>query len=197
MPNTDPVNDDPSLTEFMLKQAERAGWARVYPIAAVQPPAGGPRVDGIRGPAAIRGGRRLGRRPAGLECRVDAPGAAIRPALRPAGHSARRRARTLGATASCTRDASRPGSASRGLPGAADDVMVSRDLLLTADTGGRYHPGAHVDGAEPGPDPGGQGRRPSGHLRGLGPSPAADGRGRLRLGAGPELQDAPAAQKRR
>ena len=35
MPNTDPVNDDPSLTEFMLKQAERAGWARVYPIAAV------------------------------------------------------------------------------------------------------------------------------------------------------------------
>ena len=69
----------------------------------------------------------------------------MRQALRYARHfdlpliPARRGTRTLGRRASCTRDASRPGSASRGFPGAADDVMVSRDLLLVADTGGRYH----------------------------------------------------------
>ena len=35
MPNTRPPNDCRSVTEFILKQAERAGSARVYPIAAI------------------------------------------------------------------------------------------------------------------------------------------------------------------
>jgi len=35
MPNTDPRNDCRSVTEFILKQAERAGSARVYPIGAI------------------------------------------------------------------------------------------------------------------------------------------------------------------
>jgi dihydroorotase len=35
MPNTDPVNDHASVTEFMLKRAAEAGLARVYPIGAV------------------------------------------------------------------------------------------------------------------------------------------------------------------
>ncbi|HEX7124636.1 MAG TPA: dihydroorotase [Thermodesulfobacteriota bacterium] len=35
MANTVPPNDDPAITEFMRKQAAAAGLARVYPIAAV------------------------------------------------------------------------------------------------------------------------------------------------------------------
>ncbi len=35
MPNTDPVNDHASVTEFILKRAAEAGLARVYPIGAV------------------------------------------------------------------------------------------------------------------------------------------------------------------
>jgi len=35
MPNTNPVNDSASVTRFILKQAAEAGLARVYPIGAV------------------------------------------------------------------------------------------------------------------------------------------------------------------
>src|SRR5262245_7913803 len=35
MPNTDPVNDHPGITELILKRASAAGLARVYPIGAV------------------------------------------------------------------------------------------------------------------------------------------------------------------
>ncbi len=35
MPNTVPVNDNAGVTEFILKKAEEAGLARVYPIGAV------------------------------------------------------------------------------------------------------------------------------------------------------------------
>ncbi len=35
MPNTIPVNDNASVTEFILKKAREAGLAKVYPIAAI------------------------------------------------------------------------------------------------------------------------------------------------------------------
>jgi dihydroorotase len=35
MPNTDPINDTASVTEFILKRAAETGLARVYPIGAV------------------------------------------------------------------------------------------------------------------------------------------------------------------
>jgi dihydroorotase len=35
MPNTDPVNDQASVTRFILQRAAEAGLARVYPIGAV------------------------------------------------------------------------------------------------------------------------------------------------------------------
>ena len=35
MPNTDPVNDSAGITEYILKKAEEAALARVYPIGAV------------------------------------------------------------------------------------------------------------------------------------------------------------------
>ncbi|HYP01032.1 MAG TPA: dihydroorotase [Pyrinomonadaceae bacterium] len=35
MPNTDPVNDNPAVTRFIIEQAERAGAANVFPIGAI------------------------------------------------------------------------------------------------------------------------------------------------------------------
>lgn len=35
MPNTKPINDSRSVTEFILRQARLAGLARIYPIAAI------------------------------------------------------------------------------------------------------------------------------------------------------------------
>ncbi len=35
MPNTDPMNDSPAVTRFVIEQAERAGLANVFPIGAI------------------------------------------------------------------------------------------------------------------------------------------------------------------
>ena len=35
MPNTEPVNDSSSVTEFILRQARKANLLKVYPIAAI------------------------------------------------------------------------------------------------------------------------------------------------------------------
>src|SRR5919199_73662 len=35
MPNTDPINDNPAVTRYMVSKANEAGLARVYPIGAI------------------------------------------------------------------------------------------------------------------------------------------------------------------
>ncbi len=35
MPNTDPINDNPAVTRFIIEQAEHAGYANVFPIGAI------------------------------------------------------------------------------------------------------------------------------------------------------------------
>ena len=35
MPNTDPVNDNPAVTRFIIEQAERVGLANVFPVGAI------------------------------------------------------------------------------------------------------------------------------------------------------------------
>ena len=35
MPNTDPVNDSPAVTRFIIEQAQRARLANVFPIGAL------------------------------------------------------------------------------------------------------------------------------------------------------------------
>ena len=41
MPNTDPVNDSPAVTRFIIEQGERAGLANVLPIGALTKGSGG------------------------------------------------------------------------------------------------------------------------------------------------------------
>src|SRR5205085_8706731 len=35
MPNTDPINDNPAVTRFIIEQAEAAGLANVFPVGAI------------------------------------------------------------------------------------------------------------------------------------------------------------------
>ena len=41
MPNTDPVNDNPAVTRFIIEQGQRAGLANVFPIGAATKGSGG------------------------------------------------------------------------------------------------------------------------------------------------------------
>ena len=35
MPNTDPINDNAAITRYVIEQAEKAGFANVFPIGAI------------------------------------------------------------------------------------------------------------------------------------------------------------------
>ena len=138
MPNTAPVNDDPSVTEFILKQAERAGWARVHPIAAVS--------RGLEGRELTEFGaqRRAGAVALSDDGRPVWNAALMRQALRYARHfdlPLIQHAEELELSGDGVMHEGRFSTllGVPGIPGAADDVMVGRDLILTADTGGRYH----------------------------------------------------------
>src|SRR3977135_2643814 len=41
MPNTDPINDSPAVTRFIIEQAERAQLANVFPIGSITKRCGG------------------------------------------------------------------------------------------------------------------------------------------------------------
>src|SRR5678810_879180 len=41
MPNTDPINDNPAVTRFMIEQGQVAGLANVFPIGAITKGSGG------------------------------------------------------------------------------------------------------------------------------------------------------------
>ena len=47
MPNTDPVNDNPAVTSFILKEAERRAVTRVFPIGAISAGSAGERLAEI------------------------------------------------------------------------------------------------------------------------------------------------------
>ncbi|HEX7090432.1 MAG TPA: dihydroorotase [Longimicrobiales bacterium] len=138
MPNTDPPVDDPAAVGFVRAQGLRAGYARVYPVAAVSL------------------GQR-GERLAAIGEMVDAGAVAISDDGRPVSDAGLMRlaleyAQTFGIPVAnhCEDLAlSRGGSMNEGLvstrlglqgiPNAAEDVMIARDLLLAELTGGRLH----------------------------------------------------------
>jgi dihydroorotase len=138
MANTDPVNDNRAVTEHIVTEARRVGWARVYPVGAVS--------KGLAGESLAEIGEMVR---AGAVA-VSDDGLPVRDA------ELMRRAllytRHFGVPVTQhaeDHDLTGPGvmhegewSARLGLPGipgAAEDVMVARDLLLAAETGGRYH----------------------------------------------------------
>ncbi len=138
MANTRPVNDNRSVTEHILAEAARHGFARVYPIAAASKAAKGEELADVgelvdAGAVAISDD--------GLPV---ANAELMRRALQYARHfdiAVVQHAQDLDLTAGGVMHegewSTRLGLP--GIPGAAEDVVVARDLLLAAATGGRYH----------------------------------------------------------
>ncbi|HWV58429.1 MAG TPA: dihydroorotase [Longimicrobiales bacterium] len=138
MPNTDPPVDDPAAVGFVRAQGDRAGAARIYPVGAI---------------SVGQKGERLA--PVGEM--VEAGAVAITDDGHPVMDSGLMRlaleyARTFGIPVAdhCEdRTLSRGGTMNEGvvstrlgltgIPNAAEDVMIARDLFLAELTGGRLH----------------------------------------------------------
>src|SRR3982751_2066952 len=139
MPNTDPVNDHPGITELILRKAAAARLARVYPIGAVSIGSRGEQMAGLgaqkaAGCVAFTDDGRpvasalLMRRALEYAGMLGAPivNHCEDPSLKGDGvaHESFHAARL------------RPG----GTPGGADEsIMVERDIALAELTGGPYH----------------------------------------------------------
>ncbi len=138
MPNTTPANDSRPVTEAILKQAATHGYARVYPIGAISQGQKGERLaeigemvragvvaisdDGfpVMSPELMRGALLYAQHyDVPLIQHAEDLGLGTEGVMHEGEWSAR-----LGLP---------------GLPAAAEDLMVARDLILLEETGGRYH----------------------------------------------------------
>ena len=138
MPNTDPVTDNQAAVGFIVRQSLRAGAARVHPIGAIS--------VGQRGERLAEFGEMVG---AGAVAVSDDG----RPVV--AGHlmrTALEYARTFGIPVAdhCEEPTLAAGGAMheglvatrlglKGIPAAAEEIMVARDILLAELTGGHVH----------------------------------------------------------
>ena len=146
MPNTSPPNDNRSVTEHIVREAARHPFARVYPIGAVSEGQKGQKLAEI---GDMVGGGVVAISDDGFP--VESP-ELMRRALLYAQHydlPVIQHAEDLGIGADGVMHegewSTRLGLP--GLPGAAEDLMVGRDIRLLAETGGRYHV-AHLSTAE-------------------------------------------------
>ncbi len=138
MANTQPVNDHRAVTELIINQARQCGYAKVYPIGAIS--------KGLAGKELAEVGDMV---KAGVVAISDdglpvMNAALMRRALLYAQHyqvPVIQHAEDLDLTGDGVMHegewSTRLGLP--GIPGVAEDVMVARDLLLSADTAGRYH----------------------------------------------------------
>ncbi len=138
MPNTEPVNDSASVTQFILKRADEAGFARVYPIGAVSVGSKGEQMTEMgdlsrAGCVAFTDDGRpvstalLMRRALEYASMFDAPiiEHCEDPSLKGDGVAHE------GAVAAML--------GLRGIPGVAESIMADRDISLAELTGGRIH----------------------------------------------------------
>jgi len=142
MPNTSPINDNPTVTSYIIERASRHSLTNVFPIGAITKGCGGEALAEIgsmknAGAVAISDdGRPV------MNARV------MRRALETA------RSFDLPIIQHCEDlnlsaggdmhegfESTRLGV--RGIPGCSEDVIVARDILLAETTGARYHV-AHV-----------------------------------------------------
>jgi dihydroorotase len=138
MANTEPVNDNRSVTEYIVNEARRHGFARVYPIGAVS--------KGLKGEELAEIGEmvRAGVVAVSDDGKPVMNAELMRRALLYAQHfdvPVIQHAEDLNLSG---KGVMHEGEWSTklglpGIPGSAEDVMVARDLILAEDTGGRYH----------------------------------------------------------
>ncbi|MDX2436961.1 MAG: dihydroorotase [Acidobacteriota bacterium] len=138
MPDTQPVNDDPSVTAFICRRAEQAALARVYPVGAVSKGLAGEEMAEIgemvaAGAVAVTDNHRpvrnsqLFRRALEYARSFDIPVLAHEEDIELSDGGSMHEGRV----------STRIGL--RGMPTSAEDVMVARDVLLADLTGGRLH----------------------------------------------------------
>jgi dihydroorotase len=138
MPNTDPVTDNQAAVGFIVRQAQRAGGARVYPIGAIS--------VGQRGEALAEFGEMVG---AGAVAVSDDGRPVVSAHLM---RTALEYARTFGIPVvdHCEEPTLASGGAMnegvmsarlglKGIPSEAEEIMVIRDILLARRTGGHIH----------------------------------------------------------
>jgi dihydroorotase len=138
MANTDPVNDSGAVTEYILERAQAARLARVYPIGAVS--------VGLRGESLAEIGemRRAGIVAVSDDGRPIMDGSLMRRALE---YSAMFGIPVIAHEEDCHLAGDgvmNEGPTSfrlglKGVPAAAEEVMVARDIALLERTGGRLH----------------------------------------------------------
>jgi dihydroorotase len=142
MPNTMPVNDNATVTSYMIEKARRYAFVNVWPIGAITKASAGEELAAIgsmkeAGAVAISDdGRPV------MNARV----------MRRAMESARSLGMPvinhcedlhLSAGGDMHEGAESVRLGLRGIPGCSEDVMVARDILLAELTGARYHV-AHI-----------------------------------------------------
>jgi len=138
MPNTDPPIDNQSAVGFVVKQAAAAGQARVYPIGAIS--------LGQKGEQLAEFGEMVGAGAVAVsdDGRPVVSGQLMRTALE--------YARTFGIPVAdhCEEPTLAQGGVMheglvstrlglKGIPAAAEEIMVARDILLARHTGGHVH----------------------------------------------------------
>ncbi|PYO81064.1 MAG: dihydroorotase [Gemmatimonadetes bacterium] len=143
MPNTDPVTDNQAAVGFIVRQSVRAGLARVYPIGAVS--------VGQKGERLSEFGEMVG---AGAVAVSDDGKPVVSSHLM---RTALEYARTFGVPVAdhCEEPTLAAGGVMheglvatrlglKGMPPAAEEIMVGRDILLARLTGGHEEQGIHV-----------------------------------------------------
>jgi dihydroorotase len=138
MPNTDPVTDNQAAVGFVLRQGQRAGAARVYPIGAI--------TLGQKGEALAEFGEMVG---AGAVAVSDDGRPVVNSQLM---RTALEYSRTFGIPVAdhCEEPTLSGGGAMnegvasarlglKGIPGEAEEIMVMRDILLARRSGGHVH----------------------------------------------------------
>jgi dihydroorotase len=138
MPNTSPINDNAGVTEYILQKAAQANLARVYPIGAVSKGSNGDQLADI---AELRAAGCVGISDDGRPVKTAL---LMRRALEYAGMF------KMPVLEHCE-DPSLKGEGVahegyhastlglRGIPGAAESIMVQRDIALAEMTGARVH----------------------------------------------------------
>jgi dihydroorotase len=143
MANTHPANDSPEVTRFILSQAEKAGLARVYPVAAV--------TKGLEGrePCDYRALKQAGAAALSDDGKPLLDSRLLRLALETSGMPVIGHCEDPYLAAGGVMN---EGPAARklgvaGIPNAGESIMVLRDIALSELTGAQVHI-AHVSTAE-------------------------------------------------
>ncbi|MDE3179562.1 MAG: dihydroorotase [Acidobacteriota bacterium] len=146
MPNTRPVNDNAALTRMMIDRARQSGLARLFPIAAASIGSEGEELTDF---AALKAAGAAGFSDDGRPVKTAN---LMREALKrarglgmPVIDHCEEPGLSAGGVVNLGPVAAKLGVA--GIPGAAEDVCIARDLVLAAETGARLHI-AHLSTAD-------------------------------------------------